>query len=278
MPHPEGYIEAISKLKFRLSLGSHYAFHHVKRSKTKENMSDLSQLHGQIIHDLEAAGRISPYKADADESDPRYKAYGVRMPALKEIFKNHRSAIRQFELKDQIKLANRLIRSGFGEQQTFGLLILEPHSDYFTPERFGELDRIVRRLHGWSKVDGFSASLLRNVLFNHPEPFLELVQKWNQDKDMWLRRMSVVLFTRKVAKSGLFNDFALKMCDNLKNAPEDLVQKGVGWALKDLMRSDRKRVLDYVFKLRKQNVSKTITSYAIRDLKGQERAEFLARK
>ena len=241
-------------------------------------MSDINDLNDQIVRDLEEAGRSSPYSADADESDSRYKAYGVRMPALKEIFKKHRSDIRQLKLKDQIKLAGRLIRSGFGEQQTFGLFILEPRSDYYSPERFNELDRMIRRLHGWSKVDGFTGSLLRDVLFDHPEPFLELVEKWNRDKDMWLRRTSVVLFTRKVAKSGLFNDFALKMCENLKRAPEDLVQKGVGWALKDLMRSDKKRILDYVFTLRKQNVSRTITSYAIRDLKGQERADFLARQ
>ncbi|WOO41133.1 DNA alkylation repair protein [Rubellicoccus peritrichatus] len=241
-------------------------------------MGDIKHLKSQIVRDLEEAGRKSLYVADANESDPRYKAYGVRAPALREILKKHRPAIRQLELGRQIKLATQMVESGFGEQQSVGLFILEPHSDYYIPERFGELDRLVGCLHGWSKVDGFTGSLLRDVLFNHPKKFPLLVEKWNQDSDLWLRRASVVLFARKVAKSGLFNDFALTMCDSLKHAPEDLVRKGVGWALKDLMRSDKKRVLDYVFKLRQQNISGTITSYAIRDLKGQERADFLARK
>jgi 3-methyladenine DNA glycosylase AlkD len=131
-------------------------------------------------------------------------------------------------------------------------------------------------LHGWSKIDSFTGSLLRDVLFLYPDGFVNLVRDWNQDTDMWLRRASVVLFTRKAAKSGDFNDFALEMCDNLKYAEEDLVQKGVGWALKDLMYSDKERIMDYVRELRAQGVSSVITLYAIKDLKGEERASFLS--
>ena len=240
-------------------------------------MNEVISVKTHILRDLEKAGKISPYKADANESDPRYKSYGVRAPQKKTIFKHHRQAIRQLEISQQIALAYSLIKSSFGEQQSIGLWILEPHSTYFSPPRFDELDQLVRCLFGWSKVDEFTGSLLRKVLFNHPEPFMKLVKSWNHDPDQWLRRASVVLFTRKVAKSGQFTGFAINMCDNLKHASEDLVRKGVGWSLKDLMQADKQRVLDYVFQLRQQNVSSVITSYAIRDLKGQERDRFLAR-
>ena len=235
-------------------------------------MEDLETL---IVKDLETAGKKSLYKTDADESDPRYKAYGVRSPQLKTLVKKHRKAVQKLDLCEQIDLATRLIDSGFGEQQSFALSILISHSDYFVPERFADLDNLIRKLHGWSKIDSFTGSLLRDVLYKHPIPFTAMVEEWNRDSDMWLRRASVVLFTRKVAESGKYNDFALSMCERLKHAPEDLVRKGVGWSLKDLMRSDKQRVLEYVLDLNRQGISKTITSYAIRDLKGQERADFL---
>jgi 3-methyladenine DNA glycosylase AlkD len=241
-------------------------------------MNDVISVKTPILRDLENAGKISPYKADANEPDPRYKSYGVRAPQKRAIFKHHRQAIHQLEMSQQVALAYSLIKSGLGEQQSIGLWILEPHSDYFSPTRFSELDQLVRCLFGWSKVDQFTGSLLREVLFNHPEPFLELVKSWNHDPDQWLRRASVVLFTRKVAESGQFTGFAIHNCDNLKYAPEDLVRKGIGWSLKDLMRADKQRVLDFVFQLRQQNVSSVITSYASRDLKGQERVRFLARR
>ena len=87
----------------------------------------------------------------------------------------------------------------------------------------------------------------------------------------------MVLFTRKVAKSGKFNDDALKFCENLVRDPEVMVQKGVGWSLKDLMRSDKERIIEYVIDLRARGVSSVITLYAIKDIKGKERTEILSR-
>ena len=85
----------------------------------------------------------------------------------------------------------------------------------------------------------------------------------------------MVAFVRKIGSSGEFTDIVLKFCDNLIWGKEDLVQKGVGWALKDNMPSARKRVLDYVKALRQKGVSSVITLYAIRDVKGKEGQEVL---
>ena len=87
----------------------------------------------------------------------------------------------------------------------------------------------------------------------------------------------VVLFTRKVASSGQFKDVALNFCENLVYDQEDLVLKGVGWSLKDMMRGDKARILDYVMDLRARGVSNVVTLYAIKDLKGDERARVLGK-
>lgn len=92
---------------------------------------------------------------------------------------------------------------------------------------------------------------------------------------MWKRRASVVIFVRKIGESGKFTNEALAFCENLLWDKEDLVQKGVGWCLKDIMRGDQKKVFAYIKKLRKQGVCTTITLYAIRDLTGKERSEIL---
>ena len=77
---------------------------------------------------------------------------------------------------------------------------------------------------------------------------------------------------------GQFSDQLLSLCDRLIWDPEDLVQKGVGWALKDNMRGAHDRVVAYVKDLRRMGVPSTITLYAIRDLKGEERQAVLAVK
>ena len=84
-----------------------------------------------------------------------------------------------------------------------------------------------------------------------------------------------MVFTRRVAEGGKFIDEALDLCETLIWDEEDLVRKGVGWALKDNMRADKERVLSYVKSLRRRGVSSIVTLYAIRDLKGDERNEVL---
>lgn len=60
---------------------------------------------------------------------------------------------------------------------------------------------------------------------------------------MWKRRVSVVAFVRKIGESGKFTNEALMLCENLIWDKEDMVQKGVGWCLKDVMRGDKKKFL-----------------------------------
>jgi len=87
-----------------------------------------------------------------------------------------------------------------------------------------------------------------------------------------------VVFTRRIAKEGRFIDEALNLCEHLIWDEDDLVKKGVGWALKDHIRGNKDRVLRYVKTLKRRGVSSVITLYAIRDLKGEERSEVLSIK
>lgn len=236
----------------------------------------IHDVYERIVSELASIGQGTPYEADANEPDPRYLGYGVRAPAMKRMISNFRSTLSMLDTDEKAELAIRLINSGYGEEKTVALYLLDQIPDYFSPDRFELLDSLIRQLHGWSKIDAYSSSFLRFVLEAHPTEFLELLKTWNSDDDLWLRRASVVIFTRKVSRSGAFTDTALEHCDNLKHDPERLVQTGVGWCLRDLMRCDKRQILNYVIKLRKQSVSSIITLYALRDIEGEERQAILS--
>ena len=236
----------------------------------------IHNVYQRIVSELASTGQGTPYDADANEPDPRYLGYGVRAPAMKRLILNHRSTLSMLNVDEKAELAIRLINSGYGEQKTVALYLLDQIPDYFSPDRFELLDALIRRLHGWSKIDAYTGSLLRFVLGAHPTEFVKLLKTWNGDDDLWLRRASVVIFTRKVSRSGVYTNTALEHCDNLKHDPEHLVQTGVGWCLRDLMRYDKRRILNYVIERRRQNVSSKITLYALRDIVGEERQAILS--
>jgi 3-methyladenine DNA glycosylase AlkD len=235
-------------------------------------------LYEELVAALVAAGRDSLYTADANEPAPRYRAYGVRAPARREIFRTHRTAIKALPIDERISLATRLINSGFGEQQDLAFMLLHPIVAQLESTDLPLIDAWLRRLHGWSKIDGYCSSVLQPLLVRFPQEIIALARLWNRDPDPWLRRASVVLFTRKVAKSGHFNDIALELGENLVRDEHEHVLKGVGWMLQDLMESDQPRITAYTKRLRAEGISSVVTLYAIRRLRGPVRDAVLAVK
>jgi 3-methyladenine DNA glycosylase AlkD len=192
--------------------------------------------------------------------------------------KAFRPRILSLSLEDRLQAAEALLAKQIGELGHAGIYILALSSEDLGPKQFNYLDRQIDHFRGWSHVDHFCSDVMQPVLWRFPEESIALHETWVGAENKWRRRSSVVTFTRKVGESGQFTDQVLSLCDQLIWDSEDLVQKGVGWALKDNLRGDHNKVLAYIKELRRIGVPSTITLYAIRDLKGEERQAILAVK
>lgn len=204
-----------------------------------------------------------------------FKSYGIRAPQLVEVFKPYKGVLRQLSFREKLELARMFLKSGFIEEETFGIVVLAYGTTEMEPSNLDFLDEIAGYLNNWGTTDYFSLSIMQQLLRKYPNETMRLLRKWNKSESLWKRRASVVVFTRKIGLSGEFTDQALELCDNLIWDKKDLVLKGVGWALKDAMRGDKHGVLEYVKALRRKGVSAVITLYALRDLKGNTRKEVL---
>ncbi len=240
-------------------------------------------MNDELVLDLrraieEAAGGAAPEPETRYHKGDVYLSYGLRAPVFWGIMKEFRPRFLALSLAERLILTETLLGDHVGELGYSGIHILALSADDLGPEHFDYLDRMVDHFRGWSDVDYFCIDVMQPLLWHYPRETIALHQAWAVAANKWRRRCSVVTFTRKVGESGQFTDQVLGLCDKLIWAPEDLVQKGVGWALKDNLRGDREKVLAYVKDLRRQGVPSTITLYAIRDLKGAERQAVLAIK
>jgi 3-methyladenine DNA glycosylase AlkD len=223
-----------------------------------------------------AAGHRPPAPERRFNKDDEFVAYGLKVPAWRAIMRGFRPRFRALSLEERLDLAEALFAEGEGWLGHSAIYVLALSTAELGPEHLERLDRMGERLTGWSHVDDVCISVLQPLLLRHRAETVALLEHWNRSPNRWKRRASVVAFVRKVGESGQFTEEALRLCENLVGDREDLVRKGVGWALKDVMRGDRERVLAYVKGLRRRGVSATITLYAIRDLRGREREEVLA--
>ena len=235
-----------------------------------------NQLYQKIYSDL-----IKHENKKAAEIDKKYHKYdghrslGIKAGVLDKLLKQYKTEVKNLSCKEAFALAQMLYKDKIEDTILAGNFVLQNKIDCIGKSELPLLDKALDSFCSWSTIDDFCIDVLQPILLKYPNDMLRFLKKWNQSKSMWKRRASVVVFVRKVGESGKFTNEALALCENLIFDKEDLVQKGVGWCLKDVMRGDKKKVFEYVKKLRKRSVPATITLYAIRDLKGSERAEIL---
>lgn len=207
----------------------------------------------------------------------KYKIHnlGVGAPIKHRIFKKFKIEIKNLNCQEALILARKLYTTKIEEFALAGSYILQIKSGCLGIKQLPYLDKSLDYLTSWSTIDSFCIDVLQPILLKHPKETINLLKRWNKSENMWKRRASVVAFVRKIGESGKFTDMVLKLCDNLIDDKEDLVRKGVGWALKDNMRGSKKKVFAYVKNLREKKISSTIILYAIRDLKDIEKKEIL---
>lgn len=237
----------------------------------------------KLIADLHQAiktttGRHHPVSDRKFHKHDEYLSYGLKASEFRKIMKKFHLPFLELSLHERMALAMKLLQERVGDLGHVGLYILTLSVKDLGPQHFAYLDGLPGHFSSWSHVDHLSLGVMQPLLWRYRKETLELLEEWSRSPIRWKRRASVVTFVRKVAKSGEFTEEAIHLCKNLIWDEEDIVRKGVGWALKDNLRSAPHRLIPYIKDLRRRGVSSTITLYAVRDLKGAKRQEVLAAK
>lgn len=224
---------------------------------------------------LDLATRERTRHRESKRADDYFYSYGIYTTPLRALLNSYKPRILALELESRLKLALRLYKTRVSEYASAATFILALSRRELTPAHFAQLDRMLDHYHSWGTTDDLCVNVMYALVEKYPRESIALCRRWNRSPNPWKRRASVVAFTRRIGASGKFTREVLALCENLLWDEEDLVQKGVGWTLKDNLHGNKPEVLAYVKDLRRRGVSSVITLYAIRDLKGKERAEVL---
>ncbi len=172
-----------------------------------------------------------------------YESWGFSSPEFANVMKKYRKTIRDLTCNEILELSKMFYKTKISEPIFAGTFVLENRLDCLDKKWLPFFDEVLEYFISWGTIDDFCIDILQPVLLKYPKETFRFLKKRNQSKNMWKRRASVVVFVRKIGESGKFTDEALALCENLVWAKEDMVQKGVGWCLKDLMRGDKKKFL-----------------------------------
>jgi len=192
--------------------------------------------------------------------------WGVTVPECRKI-------AREAEGLSRVEL-QKLLRAPFHEERTVALLI---HVRRFERARTEAERRDLYRFYvrsmphvnNWDLVDGSAPQVVGAFLWDKDKKPL---YRWARSKRLWDRRVAVVA-TQFFIKNGRFED-TLERARRLRRDREDLIQKAVGWMLREVGKRDR-AVLERFLETHCRDMGRTSLRYAIEHFPEPKRKRYL---
>jgi len=194
------------------------------------------------------------------------KFIGVTVP-------NIRAVVKKFQLLSIADLKT-LLKSPIHEERLCSLLILV---DQFGNGDKKDKDKIynfylssTKYINNWDLVDLSADKIVGEYLQDKPR---DILLKLAKSKDLWERRMAVVATFSFIKKEDA--SWTIKIAKILLNDKHDLIQKAVGWMLREVgKRVERKILVDFLDEYANQ-MPRTTLRYAIEHFPENERQKNL---
>jgi 3-methyladenine DNA glycosylase AlkD len=173
------------------------------------------------------------------------KPYGVRTAQVREFARLAHRELKQWPVADRDRFVNELWKGGMLEE---GVLVSHLYRRFAKSCGHREFEMfeqwIDRYVTNWSNCDGVSTWLIAASIANRPE-LKDKLERWTKSKNRWKRRSAAVSLIQE-AKQGRSTETIFRICDLLLADTDDMVQKGVGWLLKETYPKRPRKVLDFL--------------------------------
>ena len=192
---------------------------------------------------------------------------GVTVPDVREIARKHVTSDRE--------TLHELLLSPVHEHRLAALLVLTLRVEKSRTDDERELlarfyiDH-VDRVNNWDLVDLSCYKILGPWLIARDK---DLLYEWARAPHLWKQRVAMVTCMHFV-RAGQFED-CLALADILLYHPHDLIQKAVGWLLREVGKRDR-HVLDCYLVPRYRRMPRVMLRYAIERHEKETREQFLS--
>ncbi|HSU72779.1 MAG TPA: DNA alkylation repair protein [Candidatus Binatia bacterium] len=194
------------------------------------------------------------------------KAYGVRYPVLRKLAKKHCP-----DFVDE-KLCDALWKSGMHEEAVVAIAWAKQKKIATLELMKTWLDSSVSN---WSQVDDICLSVL-GPMVEKDASLIPKIKSWTKATSLWTRRASAVAFVIP-GRHGHYLNHIFDVSKKLMHDPEDLVQKGYGWALKEASKPHQRKVFEFVLQ-HKKKMTRTALRYAIELLPAHMKRRAMAKE
>jgi len=204
------------------------------------------------------------------------KARGVRSPQLIELSAEIYREIKPWPVDSRDAFVARLWRDAHIETGALACYLYRRFAKTFGEREFRLFEHwLDRYAKNWGHTDGLGIYLLAPTIAQVPELAREL-PGWTQSKNRWKRRGAAVALVKE-ARRGRQLDVIFEVARALACDPEDLVQKGAGWLLKEAYPPHPCEVVAFLKKYGK-GWPRLVLRYAAEKMTAEDRRAVLSRE
>ena len=203
----------------------------------------------QIRHELQIGGSAQHAAGVQWFFKEEIQSHGWYTAALRKAAGQTRKKIlREKSLDYLMKVADNLFRGDILEEKVFAVFLLEKITGQLGNKEFRIFEKWLTRVSTWADHDALASYLLGPMLVSEPKRS-ERVFVWAKDKNRWRRRAAAVTLIRG-ARLELFEREIIQVSNLLLRDEDDMVQKGLGWLLREWTRDYPVRAVPFLMKIR----------------------------
>lgn len=200
--------------------------------------------------------------------------YGVRTVYVKQLVQVVAREVKQWPVAERDELMAMLWETGKLEPGVVVCHVYRRFAKSCGAREFGLFEGwIDRYVRNWAHADGVASWLLAACIENEPELGQRLVG-WTKSGNRWKRRCAAVGLLQE-AKAGRQTAFVLGQAERLLKDRDDMVEKGVGWLLKEAYPERPWEVVEFLLR-RGGEASRTTLRYAAEKMTEGDRARVLS--
>lgn len=192
------------------------------------------------------AAAVDPVHRDGQRAFFQHEVdtWGVRAACLKHIASTARKPVKPLPPNPRNRLCELLWKSGKIEEGILAVYLSDHLRKSCGECEFKLFERwIDRHVDNRATCDGIGARLVAASLRNQPLLVAHL-HNWARSANRWKRRAAAVSLVFE-ARAGRCTADILTLSETLRPDSDDMVQKGVGWLLKDAYRASPSAVSEF---------------------------------
>jgi 3-methyladenine DNA glycosylase AlkD len=159
-----------------------------------------------------------------------------------------RDILRTRDFDFLVEVADQLFSGRVLEEKIAGVFLLEGLHGQCGDREFRLFETWLDRICSWADHDGLVHDLIAPMIAAEPKR-VKAVFRWARSKDRWHRRAACVALIRGTRAKMFFPEI-VKLSNFLLVDDDDMVQKGLGWLLRETAKFDAKRTVPYLMKIR----------------------------